>query len=49
MAKRLLRGRFRHGWAQDLVSAAEACDRIVLTLAPFLRRYCGEVLIIAKK
>jgi SAM-dependent methyltransferase len=49
MAKRLLRGRFHHRWARALVSAAEACDRALLMLAPPLRRYCGEVLIIARK
>lgn len=49
MVKRLLRGRFHHRWVRGVVSATEVCDRILLGALPFLKRYCGEVLIVARK
>ncbi len=49
MAKRLFRGRFTHTGVRKFVGALEAVDAVLLRLFPFLRRYCGEVIIVAEK
>jgi SAM-dependent methyltransferase len=49
MAKRLLRGRFRHAYARTLLAALEAADSLLLSLAPPLRRFCGEALILGRR
>jgi SAM-dependent methyltransferase len=49
MGKRVLRGRFHHGWARALLWTMEAADRALLAHAPGLARYCGEAVIIAVK
>jgi SAM-dependent methyltransferase len=49
MAKRLFRGRFRAAAVRGLIRALEAVDTGLLTLIPSLRRYCGEVIVIAEK
>jgi SAM-dependent methyltransferase len=47
MGKRLLRGRFGSAGARATLRALERTDAVLLTLAPPLRRYCGEALITA--
>ncbi|MCC6364123.1 MAG: class I SAM-dependent methyltransferase [Bryobacterales bacterium] len=49
MGKRLLRGWHHHSWAQGVVSLLEGADALLLGMAPFLRRYCGEVVVAAVK
>lgn len=49
MAKRFFRGRFDRGWVRALVNGIEASDGLILGVCPFLKRYCGEVLIVAQK
>ena len=49
MAKRLFRGRFHHLSVRALLGALEALDAGLLAVAPPLRRYCGEVIIVAEK
>lgn len=49
MAKRAFRGRFASRPVRTTLAMLEAVDRCMLKLFPFLRRYCGEVLIIALK
>jgi SAM-dependent methyltransferase len=49
MLKRLLRGRFTSGIARFSMSALEAADRVLLGAVPYLRRYCGEVVVIGRK
>jgi SAM-dependent methyltransferase len=49
MAKRLFRGRFTHAGVRKFVGALEVVDAVLLRLFPFLRRYCGEVIIVAEK
>lgn len=49
MAKRLFRGRFTSRPARAAMAGLESLDRLVLGAAPFLRRYCGEVLVVGRK
>jgi SAM-dependent methyltransferase len=49
MAKRLFRGRFSNAAVRGLVRLLEGADTIVLRNFPFLRRYCGEVMVVAEK
>ena len=49
MAKRLFRGRFESAPVQGAVRALEAIDGVVLSVAPALKRYCGEVVVVARK
>ena len=49
MTKRLFRGRFTNPAIRVAVAALEALDRTLLALAPSLRKYCGELLVIATK
>jgi SAM-dependent methyltransferase len=49
MAKRLFRGRFTRGWVRRILCSLEAADGFLLGTFPFLRRYCGEVVVVAKK
>ncbi|MBL8232054.1 MAG: class I SAM-dependent methyltransferase [Bryobacterales bacterium] len=49
MSKRFFRGRFDRGWVRAFVSGVEASDSLILSVLPFLKRYCGEVLIVAQK
>ncbi len=49
MAKRLFRGRFESAAVRGVVGALEKIDRVVLNVAPVLRRYCGEVVVIGRK
>jgi SAM-dependent methyltransferase len=49
MAKRLFRGRFESPPAQATIRFLESADDLVLGWFPALRRFCGEVLIVAEK
>lgn len=49
MAKRIFRGRFRLRLVRAFVGLLEAADRLLFALAPGLRRYSGEVLVVAEK
>ncbi|MBI2956876.1 MAG: methyltransferase domain-containing protein [Acidobacteria bacterium] len=49
MAKRLFRGRFTRAWVRGLLRVLETVDAVLLQTFPFLRRYCGEVVIVAQK
>lgn len=49
MGKRLLRGRFQHAWARMALRGLEAADNLLLSAFPSLKRYCGEVLVLATK
>ena len=49
MGKRLLRGRFEKAWARGLVRGLERVDEALLTVAPPLRNWCGEVVITARR
>jgi SAM-dependent methyltransferase len=49
MAKRLFRGRFESLAVRRLMASIEAADSALLRLAPSLKRYCGEVLVVAEK
>lgn len=47
MGKRLLRGRYHRPWARSVVSVLEGADALLLGAAPVLRKYCGEVVVVA--
>jgi SAM-dependent methyltransferase len=49
MAKRILRGRFAHGWARFAVHTLEAADSVLLAVAPPLKNWCGEAVITARR
>lgn len=49
MGKRLLRGRFERPWARAALAGMERADRVLLTAAPVLRRFCGEAVVVAVK
>jgi SAM-dependent methyltransferase len=49
MAKRVFRGHFEQPGVISLLSATERVDELVLSLVPALRRFCGEVLVVAQK
>lgn len=49
MAKRLFRGRFHNPAVRASLRALEAADEVLLGWLPWLRRYCGEVVIVAEK
>src|SRR5579871_2596917 len=49
MGKRLLRGRFEKAWARAVARGLEGVDRVVLGMAPFLRNWCGEAVVTARR
>ena len=49
MGKRLLRGRFESSWARAVLRALERADALILSLAPFLRNWCGEAVITGRR
>jgi SAM-dependent methyltransferase len=49
MAKRLFRGRFTNPAVRLLLKGLETADAALLCALPFLRRYCGEVVVIGHK
>ena len=36
-------------WARAVLRCREAADSVLFRLAPFLDRYCGEVIVIAEE
>jgi SAM-dependent methyltransferase len=49
MAKRLLRGRLAGSAARTLLGALEAADRVLLSVIPPLRNWCGEAVITGRR
>jgi SAM-dependent methyltransferase len=49
MGKRLLRGRFEKAGARTFVRALELLDAGLLSIAPPLRNWCGEAVIVARR
>jgi SAM-dependent methyltransferase len=49
MAKRFFRGRFATGPARWIVASLELADAVLLRACPPLRRYCGEIVVVARK
>jgi hypothetical protein len=49
MAKRLFRGRFTNPAVRLLLKGLETADAALLCALPFLKRYCGEVVVIGHK
>lgn len=49
MAKRLFRGRFQDPFLRAFIGLLESIDKLLLRLAPSLGRYCGEVVIQARR
>ena len=49
MTKRLFRGRFGSSAVQTVMRLLEALDAALLRVAPFLKRYCGELIVVAVK
>ena len=49
MAKRAFRGRFGNPVCRGLVAGLEGIDMLLLRLLPSLKRYCGEVVVVAVK
>ena len=49
MAKRLFRGHFESPAVRRAMGLLEALDAAMLRVAPFLKRYCGELVVVAVK
>jgi len=49
MVKRLFRGHFTNVGVQGVMQATEATDEALFRICPWLRRYCGEVVVLARK
>ena len=49
MAKRFFRGRFTSSAVRWILASLELADTVLLNACPPLRRYCGEVVVIARK
>lgn len=49
MSKRLFRGRFESPGVRRVMGLLETLDAAVLRVAPFLKRYCGELVVVAVK
>lgn len=49
MTKRLFRGRFASPAVRWAMRVLEGTDAALLALFPFLRRYCGEIVVVAEK
>jgi SAM-dependent methyltransferase len=49
MGKRVLRGRFEKVWARRMVHTLESLDSAVLALAPRMRNWCGEAVIVGRR
>ncbi|HJT86927.1 MAG TPA: class I SAM-dependent methyltransferase, partial [Bryobacteraceae bacterium] len=49
MGKRLLRGRFQSVWARAAMRGLESLDSATLAVLPFLRNWCGEAVITARR
>jgi len=49
MSKRMFRGHFRSPLVRGAQQSLELADRALFVLFPGIRRYCGEVLVVAQK
>ena len=49
MAKRVFRGRFANPCVRATMAVIESLDSLALAAFSFLKRYCGELLVVAKK
>ena len=49
MAKRVFRGRFANPGVRATMAVIESLDTLALAAFPFLKRYCGELVVVAKK
>ena len=49
MAKRVFRGRFASPGVRATMALIESLDSLALAAFPFLKRYCGELVVVAKK
>jgi hypothetical protein len=49
MAKRMFRGKFESAVVRGAVGALEQLDAGMLKAAPWLGRYCGEVVVVGRK
>ena len=49
MAKRIFRGRFGSRTVRGVIGLLEAADARLLSLMPSMKRYCGELLVVAEK
>ena len=49
MAKRVFRGRFSNPGVQLVMRMLESLDSVVLKVMPFSKRYCGELVVSARK
>jgi len=49
MGKRLFRGRFQNPAVRVMTAMLEGVDSALLAIAPPLRRYCGEVVVVGEK
>jgi SAM-dependent methyltransferase len=49
MAKRIFRGRFSNPAVRGIVGCLELADALLLKACPPLRRYCGEIVLVARK
>lgn len=49
MTKRFFRGRFNRGAVRVVVASLELADAVLLKVWPPWRRYCGEIVVVARK
>ncbi len=49
MAKRVFRGRFTNRGVRATMALIESLDSLSLAAFPFLKRYCGELVVVARK
>ena len=49
MAKRAFRGRFGNAFVRGVSGSLEKLDDLILNVAPWMARYCGEVLVVGRK
>ena len=49
MAKRVFRGRFTNRGVRLAMGALESLDSVAFAVFPFLKRYCGELVVVARK
>jgi ubiquinone/menaquinone biosynthesis C-methylase UbiE len=49
MAKRVFRGRLEKAWTRSVLQALESIDAALLSMAPALRNWCGEAVIVGRR
>jgi len=49
MAKRVFRGRFTNRGVRAAMALIESLDSLSLAAFPFLKHYCGELVVLARK